>query len=163
MSMHTLQLMVGEVLANSIDLLRYANMGMSFHIRCVNRISKQRPNPEQSDTESSSESSDDEDEDDSDDPDGAKAMIAQSRKDAGDKARAERKAKRKAEKEEASQMAEERRKKVVKLNKLDSISGGRATPTRSSSHRDITCFRCGKKGHTQRDCPQASQTRSNYR
>lgn len=90
-------------------------------------------------------------------------MIAQTRKDAAEKARAERKAKRKAEKEEANRMAEERRKKHVKLNKLDSISGGKSTPTRSPSHKEITCFRCGKKGHTQRDCPQSSQTRSTWR
>ena len=95
----------------------------------------------------------------SDDPTGAKAMIAQSRKDAGDKARAERKAKRKAEKENASRMADERRKKVVRLNKLDSISGGKTTSARSPSHKDITCFKCGKKGHAKRDCPEESQSR----
>lgn len=86
-------------------------------------------------------------------------MIAQSRKEAGEKARAERKAKRKSENEDAARMAEQRRKKHVRLNQLDSISGGRSTPMRSPSHKDITCYKCGKKGHTQRDCPQASQTR----
>lgn len=89
-------------------------------------------------------------------------MIAQTRKDASDKIRTERKAKRKVEKQEALRMADERRKKQVRLNKLDSISGGKATPTRSQSQRDITCYKCGKKGHTQRDCPQASQRDRTY-
>lgn len=130
---------------------------------CVNFVSDQTSNQKQSDSDSSSDSEDDEDESESDDPTGAKALIAQTRRDAGDKARTERKAKRKAEKEEATRMADERRKKVVKLNKLNSISGGKTTPTRSPSHTDMTCFKCGKKGHAKRDCPQASQTRLSYR
>ena len=77
-------------------------------------------------------------------------MIVQSRKEAGEKARAERKAKRKAEKAESARLAEERRKKHVKLNALISISG------RSPSNQDIRCYRCGGKGHLQKNCPQSS-------
>ena len=122
------------------------------------------PNVSSSDSESDSASSGDEEEEgDSDDPTGASAMIAQSRKEAGEKARAERRAKRKADKAEAERMAEERRKKHVKLNQLSSISGGGGTPTRTPSHRDMTCFKCGKKGHGQRECPQSSQQRSTRR
>ena len=83
-------------------------------------------------------------------------MITQSRKEAGEKARAERKAKRKADQVETARMAEERRKKHVKLNELSSISGA-STPSKSSPSKDMTCFKCGKKGHIQRDCPKSSQ------
>ena len=63
-------------------------------------------------------------------------MIASSRKEAGDKARAERKAKRKAEKAESERLADDRRKKQVKLNKLTSISGsGGREVTKSEAER----------------------------
>ncbi|TKA72620.1 hypothetical protein B0A49_02669 [Cryomyces minteri] len=65
-----------------------------------------------SDSSSASESSDIED-----DPTGTKALIRQSRKDAADKAKADRKAKKKADKAEALRMAEKRRSKEVKLNR----------------------------------------------
>jgi hypothetical protein len=52
-------------------------------------------------------------------------------------------------------MADERRKKHVKLNNLSSISGGGGTPkSRASSRQDMVCFKCGEKGHAQRDCPR---------
>lgn len=116
---------------------------------------KQGHNRSSSASASDSDSSESEEqEDDSDDPSGAKAMIAQSRKEAGEKARAERKAKRSAEKAEATRMAEERRKKHVKLNQISSISTGGVTPTRTSSHKEMICHKCGKKGHAQGDCTQ---------
>ncbi|KAK3714799.1 hypothetical protein LTR37_007534 [Vermiconidia calcicola] len=125
------------------------------------KLEKQQNEDVSSDSESSSESPDDEeDEDDSDDPIGAKAMIAQTRKEAGDKARVERKAKRKAEKAEAGRMADERRKKHVKLNHLSSISGGGGggpSPSRSQNNSDMICYKCGKKGHGKWECSQSPQ------
>ena len=92
-------------------------------------------------------------------------MITQSRRELGDKAREERKAKRKAENAECARLAEERRRKHVKLNQLTSISGGggMGTPSRASSAKDMICFRCGEKGHLQKDCPHSSQQRSKMR
>lgn len=115
-----------------------------------------------SDSSSSSESAsdDDQEDDESDDPTGAKAMIAQSRKEAGDKARAARKSKRKEDRAEAAHLADERRNKQVKLNRLTSISGGGGgTPTRHTSQQEVKCYQCGGLGHMARDCPQSSQQR----
>jgi len=96
-------------------------------------------------------------EDESDDPTGAKALITQSRKEAGEKARVDRKAKKKADRAEAARLAEDRRKKQVKLNGLTSISGNTGG---SSGARDMICHGCGGKGHMRKDCPQASQQRA---
>lgn len=81
-------------------------------------------------------------------------MIAQSRREAGDKARAERKAKTKAVKAAAARLAEERRRKQVKLNDKTRISGGGsgANPSRKMAHTHMTCRRCGEKGHVEKDC-----------
>jgi hypothetical protein len=100
--------------------------------------------------ESSSESESESDEDESDDPTGAKALIKQSRKEAGDKARAERKAQSKA----AAKLAESRRKKEVNLNKVTSISGS-GKP--SASAASTVCHNCGKKGHIKAQCPSGSK------
>lgn len=107
--------------------------------------------------ESSSESESESDEDDEDDPTGAKALIKQSRKEAGDRARAERKAQRKAEKKEAARLADSRRKKEVNLNKVTSISGS-GKP--SASAASMVCHNCGKKGHIKAQCPSASKRSS---
>ena len=117
---------------------------------------QKQQNPDlSSDSDSEGSQSDaEEDDDGDDDPTGANAMIAQLRKDAGEKARTERRAKRKAEKAESLLLADERRQKHVNLNQLTSISGntGGGTP----SGKDVTCHKCGKKGHIQRDCPRAT-------
>ena len=110
-----------------------------------------------SDSSASSESGDGDD--DEDDPTGAKALIKQSRKEAGDKARAERKAKRKAEKTESLRLAEDRRKKKVKLNQLDSISGAGGSKT-TSYERNMVCHQCGEKGHPKAKCPQLQRKSS---
>jgi len=120
----------------------------------------QDPDISSSDSEGSSEDGeqDEEDEDDNtEDPTGAKAMIAESRKAAGDKARVERKAKRKAEKAESERLAEERRKKHVKLNKLTSISGGSGG---THAREEKRCYGCGQPGHERRDCPRSAAQRS---
>lgn len=128
-----------------------------------NKAVEKQQNPDMSSSDSESESEKDEegdgDEDLSDDPTGAKALIAQTRKEAAEKARQERSAKRKAAKAESLRLAEERRKKQVKLNGLTSISGGGGTPPGKS----FTCHRCGQKGHIQRDCPQSANQSSKGR
>ncbi len=63
------------------------------------------------------------------------------------RAKAERKAKRKVEKAEAARLAESRRGKEVKLNKLQSISGA------GGGMAHIVCHRCGQNGHRMKDCP----------
>ncbi len=87
-------------------------------------------------------------------------MIKQSRKEAGDKARAERKAQRKAESKAAAKLAESRRKKEVNLNKVTSISGS-GKP--SASAASTVCHNCGKKGHIKAQCPSASKKPSRPR
>jgi len=76
--------------------------------------------------------------------------------------RAQRKARRKEEKAEASQMAEKRRGKGVKLNKLNSISsgGGSSRPAQSAGKSDQQrCYNCNQPGHQRRDCPRGSDGR----
>ncbi|KAI7249522.1 hypothetical protein KC343_g3957 [Hortaea werneckii] len=129
-----------------------------------NKGLEKQQNPNMSSDSDSSESEQEEDEedddDDEDDPTGAKALIVKERKEAGDKARAERKARKKAEKAESQKMADERRKKQVKLNGLTSISGaGGGSP----GNKNITCHNCNKKGHIQRECPEAGQRGSRRR
>jgi hypothetical protein len=87
-------------------------------------------------------------------------LIKQSRKEAGDKARAERKAQRKAESKAAAKLAESRRKKEVNLNKVTSISGS-GKP--SASAASTVCHNCGKKGHIKAQCPNASNRSSRPR
>ena len=84
-------------------------------------------------------------------------MTAQSPKDASEKARTERKAKRKFEKAEAAHMADQRRKKNVKLNQPRGISSGGTAYSKPFVSKDMICFKCGEKGHPQRDCSQSSQ------
>jgi hypothetical protein len=80
-------------------------------------------------------------------------MIKQQRKEAGDRARAERKAQRKAESKAAAKLAETRRNKEVNLNKVTSISGS-GKP--SASAASMACHNCGKKGHMKAQCPGGS-------
>ena len=89
-----------------------------------------------------------------DDPSGTKALIKASRAEAAERAKAERKAKRKAVKAEANRLAEQRRGKKIKLNKLTSISGGGGSLSGS-----MECYNCGSKGHKAKDCPSADKKR----
>lgn len=119
---------------------------------------KQQQSEETSDSDDSSDSDkdeEDEDEDDSDDPTGVDALITAERKQAGDKARAERKAKKAADKVEAARMADQRRKKEVNLNNVSSISGFGGGGTRKSpGMENVECYKCGGKGHMKNQCPQ---------
>ena len=49
-------------------------------------------------------------------------------------------------------LAEKRRSKEVKLNRLSSISGGGGGGGKPKG--DGECFTCGEKGHKKADCPQ---------
>jgi len=105
----------------------------------------------ESDAESGSEA-----EDEDDDPTGASALIAKSRKEAAEKARADRKAQKKADKEEAIRLAAKRRSKEVNLNGGISIGG-------ASRNSNKTCFECGQAGHERRDCPRRRQSQGKKR
>lgn len=120
-------------------------------------LQKQVPDAEED--EDDDDDDDDDDADESDDPTGAKAMISQSRRQAGEKAREERRAKRVAQVSDIQQLAGERRQKQVNLNRLTSISGGGGS---SGGRGDFTCHLCGKKGHVKRDCLQESQQRPRH-
>jgi hypothetical protein len=74
--------------------------------------------------------------------------------------KAQRKAQRKAEKAEAERVAELAKNKMVNLKKLTSISSGGGTTVSKS---DITCHRCGKKGHIQRECPESGSQKPRKR
>ncbi|KAK4997489.1 hypothetical protein LTR66_003097 [Elasticomyces elasticus] len=102
---------------------------------------------------SASSASDSEDDEEEDDPTGAQALIRQSRKEASEKARAERKAKGKAAKEESLRLAEKRRSRGINQNEISSISNAGAS--------SIICHECGEKGHTKKACPtrQGQQSR----
>lgn len=64
--------------------------------------------------------------------------------------------KRNAEKVESKSLAEKRRSKEVKLNRLTSISGGGGSANQSTGGKsDRECYSCGEKGHERRDCPRS--------
>ncbi|KAK4964897.1 hypothetical protein LTR28_003567 [Elasticomyces elasticus] len=118
------------------------------------RIEKQQnPDLSSSSSGSASSASDSEDDEEEDDPTGAQALIRQSRKEASEKARAERKAKGKAAKEESLRLAEKRRSRGINQNEISSISNAGAS--------SIICHECGEKGHTKKACPtrQGQQSR----
>ncbi|KAK0122008.1 hypothetical protein ONS95_010273 [Cadophora gregata] len=98
--------------------------------------------------EDSSETDDEDDESkssgsDSDSHDPTGALIKASRQEAANRARAERKAKKRAAKAEAEELAKKRRKDVVNLNGLTSLSG-KSAPVPA-------CYNCGGP-HYKKDC-----------
>lgn len=122
---------------------------------------QQNPDLSSSSDEGSSDSEADSEDDMDEGPTDADDLISQARREAAEKARAERKAKRKAEKAESLRLAAERRAKEVKLNRSSGriSTGGRDSPNTS----DMTCFECGQKGHSKRNCPRANSGASKKR
>lgn len=85
-------------------------------------------------------------------------MLKESRSEAIQKLKDERRKKKKAEKKELLKLAKERQKKNVNINKLTSISGGnqnRGADTRA-------CHKCGEVGHLQSDCPKRKRGGDDY-
>lgn len=119
------------------------------------------------DDEDLSEGSESEEEEDDteDDPTGVKALIAQGRKEAADRVRAERKAKKAADTAEMQRLAEQRRKKGVNLNKVQSISSGGGGGPKGGRDKDsaylknMVCHGCGGTGHKKQDCPERGRRR----
>lgn len=89
-----------------------------------------------------------------------KEQRKEAEKEAVEKLKAERKAKKRAAKEEAKRLAEERKKKVVKLNQLSSISGTGGSDFRQSSGSAGPCYKCGGRGHIAMYCPDQKHDRS---
>lgn len=86
-------------------------------------------------------------------------MIAQARREAAEKARAQRKLKRKADKADLARFASERRSKEVNLNPGRISNGGGNLPNTSN----MKCFECGKEGHTKAKCPSLRTQRGKRR
>ncbi|KAH9209852.1 hypothetical protein DL95DRAFT_427972 [Leptodontidium sp. 2 PMI_412] len=125
--------------------------------RSFGRFNKVLEKQQDPSMEDSSESDNDEDEEsnssdsgsDSDDP--TSALIKASRQEAADRARVERRAKKRAAKAEADEIAKKRRKDVVNLNGLTSLSG-KSAPVPA-------CFSCGGP-HYKKDCRANTNKRS---
>ena len=83
---------------------------------------------------------------------GARELLRESKHEASDRAKSDRKAKKKVAKAEATRLAEKRKSKEVKLNKLTSISGTYGAKSRNPD-ANIECHGCGEKGHKNANCP----------
>ncbi|CZT21510.1 uncharacterized protein RCC_07373 [Ramularia collo-cygni] len=108
--------------------------------------------------ENDSGSDDDSDEDvDAEDENGEDlseidSLIAQGRKEATARLRAQKKEERRAANAEAARAAEKRRAREVDLNRPTSISNaGNKDP--KNHYANMECFTCGKKGHPKAECP----------
>ncbi|KAL3417359.1 zinc knuckle [Phlyctema vagabunda] len=118
-----------------------------------NRVLEKQQNPNlvdssESDSDDSDSSGSDQDSEDDIEEDATSALIKESRHDAAQRAKAERKAKRKAEKAGSLELAKKRKKKDVKLNSLTSLTG------RQDKVDSRTCHKCGGVGHLLKECPK---------
>lgn len=107
---------------------------------------------QEEDEDSSSEEDDDEDDPDGEDGEdlsGVDSLIAQGRKEAAARIRAERKEEKRAAQAEAARQAEKRRAKELDLNRPTSISNAGKNPMAG-----MTCFNCEGKGHPAKECPK---------
>ncbi|CZT06888.1 hypothetical protein WAI453_012851 [Rhynchosporium graminicola] len=122
-----------------------------------NKVLEKQQDPTMEDSSDSDDEEDEsgssESEEDSDDP--TSALIKASRQEAADRARTDRKAKKRALKAEADELAKKRRKDVVNLNGLTSLSGSKQAPTPAA----ITCYNCGGN-HFKKDCLAGTNKRS---
>jgi hypothetical protein len=126
--------------------------GLWGNIECWYTLQKQVKN--ESESSGSEDLSDVDDyDDDEDDPTGAKAMVREQQKAAGDRARADRRQRKADDAANATRLAESRRKKEVNLNRVTSISGS-GKPASATASSGMECFKCGKKGHKKTECPQ---------
>ncbi len=116
---------------------------------------QQDPSVEESEPDYSED--DDEDDDSSegstnDSDDLTSKLIKDSRQEAAERARIERKAKRRAGNAEAEEKARQRRKNDINLNGLTSLSGRQERPNRPVP-ADVKCFNCGGN-HYKKDCKE---------
>ncbi|MCJ1438927.1 hypothetical protein MMC27_008317 [Xylographa pallens] len=100
--------------------------------------------------------------DSNNDPAGLRDLIRESKSEAAEHVKAERKAQRREKKAEAKMLADRRKSKEIKLNKLSSISGGGGggRPAGGGGFANKECYVCGKKGHGKKDCPERKPKRA---
>ncbi|EKD21281.1 uncharacterized protein L3040_000679 [Drepanopeziza brunnea f. sp. 'multigermtubi'] len=121
-----------------------------------NKVLEKQQNPSMED---SSESEDEEDDklsgSDSDSDDPTSALIKSTRQEVSDRARADRKVNSRASKAESEETAKTRRKGLVNLNGMTSLSG---KPDRQAQvPPGFTCYICGGP-HFKRDCPKSKRS-----
>ncbi|CAL3968836.1 unnamed protein product [Diplocarpon coronariae] len=109
--------------------------------------------------ESSEPEGDDEDEDDKSEPDDGSddptsALIKASRQEATDQARAERKVKKRAAISGSEGAAKKRKKEMVNLNGLTSLSGKQERTQQVPA--GVSCYSCGGP-HYKKDCPKTKR------
>lgn len=120
------------------------------------RTEKKKAAEDESSSVDDSEDDPDGQDDDGKDLSGVDSLIAQGRKEAAARIRAERKAEKRAAQAEALRLAERRRAKELDLNRPTSISNA---GSKNSTFANMICHSCGEKGHPIRECPNKRQQR----